>query len=214
MPRIQWRETHLKNLKFCITLCIVLAATSLTASAGTLYTTDTLRITFTTSSPSCPSGPCDSLAIFPSGTLSGFFTTGITTNLFDGTNLLGTDSNLSFCCTSSFRSASSLSTQGPVVDFTAINNGLINGVIDIRILGPSNSFLSWPGNPVATVILSHAAGPGNYLAGTGLTITSVSINTPEPSSGATVLLSTGLIFLYRKRSWLPYLKIGQPYQRT
>jgi len=54
-------------------------------------------------------------------------------------------------------------------------------------------YLTWPGDPTADIILAHATGPCNYLGGAGLTITSVTILTPEPSTAG--LATTGLFVL-------------------
>ncbi len=177
---------QLGNLKTAIIVTSILIGSSLTARAATLYPTDTLQITFTTSAPSCPSGPCDALLVHVTEDGAFFNTAGIS-SLFNGTSLLGTDSELSFCCNFTFRSASSLSAQGAIVDFTSIDNGSINGVIDINIL---DGYLTWLGDPTADVTLARATGLGDYSGGTGVTITSVSILTPEPNAAS--LAVTGL----------------------
>jgi len=177
-------------------ICILaLFCSSAIAGATTLFPSDTLTITFTTSSPSCPSGPCDALLVNVTA-FGSFGVTGITEQVFDGTTLLGTFVDPVFCCAAEFHSATSLSTQGPVVDFTAINNGTINGLITFQI---GSGFLTWPDNPTAEIFLAHAVGGGTYLSGTGLTITS--IGTPEPSTAQTILLGMALVLWGSFRKW-------------
>src|SRR5258708_8342527 len=109
------------------------------ASGSTLVAGDFLQISFSTISPVCPGGPCDALFLQPNEDVS-FLATNVTSNLYVNNTLLGTYTNAS-CCIPIFRSPSSLLQAGSAtVDFTAINAGTLNGVINMSI---GTGFLTW-----------------------------------------------------------------------
>lgn len=104
--------------------------------AATLTPGEIAQYTFTTdpiSSP-CP-GTCDTL-FFSAGytSLSGAPT--LTASLFDGTTLLGTFTSATFGEATFLSSGSLLSNAAaPVVDFTNILNGTIDGIIELSVSG-------------------------------------------------------------------------------
>jgi hypothetical protein len=177
-------------------LTVLFFATLATATA--LFPGETVQITFATSSPSCPSGPCDALLV-SANEQGSFFANGAIFQLFNGMALLGTVDDTPFCCSAIFRSSTSLSTQGTVVDFTAIDSGAITGVIDYQI---TSGELTWTGDPTPLIMLAHASGPGSYLGGTGFTLTSVQVLVPEPKTVYTAFLGIGLLCfdVFRRRS--------------
>ena len=72
------------------------------------------------------------LELFPNEAGS-FFATNVTASLFNGNILLGTYFSAS-CCVPTFRSPSSLFQAGSATaDFTAIDAGITNGIIDVSI---------------------------------------------------------------------------------
>jgi hypothetical protein len=177
-------------MRFSIISCCVvgLLAFGQHVEAGTVLNPgEILQVTFTTNSVSC-SGVCDSLII--NANESGAFSlAGFTAQLFNATTLLGTDTDPAFCCAGYYHSSTSLSLQGPVVDFTAIDNGTINGVVDFSI--PTGS-MTWLGAPTFSILLAHASGPVAYIGGSGLTITSEQILAPEPGTMSMMLLAASL----------------------
>lgn len=183
------------NIRRCfLAIGVIVAAAAGTpkAAGATLNAGDILQISFIVVAPVCPGGSCDVLLLFPNET-GAFFDTGATASLFDGNTLLGTYFNSS-CCAPSFRSSSSLFQAGSAtVDFTAINSGTINGIIDMSIATGS---LTWPSTPTPTLTIGRGTGPGSATGGTGVQITSVAI-IPEPSTVATLL--GGLLLLASRR---------------
>lgn len=163
------------------------------AGAATLFPGVTMQINFTTSSPSCPSGTCDALIINPDEQ-GAFNVNGSVFSLFNGTTLLGTSDDP--CCFAIFRSSTSLSTQGTVVDFTSIDNGTIDGIIDFQI---TSGMVTWPGDPTPLINVAHATSSNGYADGTGLTVTSVQILAPEPQSIFMVVPGFALLLLFGKR---------------
>jgi hypothetical protein len=161
-----------------------------TAIGATLNAGDILQIGFSTTAPVCPSGACDVLELFPNEAGS-FFATNVTASLFNGNTLLGTYFS-AFCCVPTFRSPSSLFQAGSATaDFTAIDAGITNGIIDMSL---GTGFLTWPAEPTPNLLIGHATGPGSVLGGTGIQVTSVAIvPAPEPSTFSALL--GGLVFL-------------------
>jgi hypothetical protein len=106
----------------------------------------------------------------------------LTTELFNGSTLL--DSYSSVCCTIAFRSPSSLFGYGSVVDFTSIQNGSIEGVIDVSSSQP----FAISTDTVATLYLGNATSyccTSDWSLSATLTGTYL---TPEPPRDATITL--------------------------
>ena len=169
------------------------------AVGSTLNAGDVLQVHFTTLNPACPSGPCDTLIFYPLESGS-YFATGATAELFDGTSLLGTY-YAATCCVPVFRSPSSQFLDAATIDFTGIDAGTINGVIDLSI---ATGYLTWPSPPTVPQIdleIGHATGPGGVLLGTGLQVTDIEIlPTPEPSAMVSLLAGLGFLFARRRRA--------------
>ena len=164
------------------------------AVADVLTPGKVLQISFSTTGPVCPGGSCDVLELLPFESGS-FFATNVTAKLFDGMTLLGTYFNPT-CCAPVFHSPSSLFQEGTSVDFTAIDSGLSNGVLDMSI---ETGFLTWPSNPTPELLIGHGIGPGSVVVGSGLQINSVAIlPTPEPSSIG--ILIGGIVFLVWRKT--------------
>lgn len=164
------------------------------ARGDVLNAGEVLEIHFSTSAPVCPFGECDTLVVYPNEQ-GAFFATDMTANLYDGATLLGTYFNPS-CCLPLFQSSSSVFTEGTTVDFTGMDSGTIDGILDISIATGS---LTWPSAPTPQLLLGHATGTGLVWGGTGLQITSVTIlPVPEPSTLATLL---GMLVLLVFRSF-------------
>jgi hypothetical protein len=183
---------------FAIGFAIV-AALSVTPRAigSTLAAGQILEIRFSTTAPVCP-GACDVLVLYPNETGSFFASTG-TANLFDSNTHLGTYFT-TFCCVPIFRSPSSLFQAGSAtVDFTAINSGSINGILDMTI---GTGFFTWPSAPTPTLLIGHGEGPGGVLGGTGIQVNSVTIlsSIPEPSTFATLLVGLAFLVFWQSRS--------------
>ena len=82
------------------------------------------------------------------------------------------------------------------MDFTAIDSGLANGILDMSIATGS---LTWPSNPTPELLVGHGTGPGSIDGGSGLQIDSVAIlPTPEPSSIS--ILSGAIMFLVCRKT--------------
>lgn len=182
------------SVVFSVLAVIALIAATPAAHASTLNTGDILEIRFTVTAPSCTGGPCDALLLLPFEGGS-YFATDVTANLFNGATLLGTYSSAT-CCAPSFRSSSSLFTgDAATVDFTSIDAGTINGILDMSI---ANGYLTWPGAPTPELVLLHG---GGIEEGSGLHINSVSIlSAPEPSTGVTILGGVAVLILQRARA--------------
>ena len=167
------------------------------AIGSTLAAGQILEIRFTTTAPVCP-GPCDVLELYPNETGS-FFASSGTANLFDSNVHLGTYFT-TFCCVPFFRSPSSLFQAGSAtVDFTAINSGSINGILDMSI---GTGFFTWPSAPTPTLLIGHGEGPGGVLGGSGIQVNSVSIlsSVPERSTFATLLVGLALLAFWQSRA--------------
>jgi hypothetical protein len=99
----------------------------------------------------------------------------LTAQLFDGPSLLGSSSGN--CCLVAFTSASSIYDLGTVVDFTSIQNGTIDGIIDVSSTQP----FELDSDGVTTLSLAHANGFGSTAEDTlSATLTNSGI-VPEPA---------------------------------
>ncbi|MGD1098262.1 MAG: FG-GAP-like repeat-containing protein [Bryobacteraceae bacterium] len=137
---------------------------------------DTLEIRFTTTATVCPSGTCDVLIGYVNEA-GAYNAVNITAKLFNGNSLLGTYTNLS-CCVPYFRSATSLFQDGSTtVDFTAINAGTIQGLLQISI---ASGYLTWPSAPASNLTIGHATAPGVVAGGTGIQVQSITIVSAPP----------------------------------
>jgi len=189
------RQSYFRNapsLRHFLFIGVVIAAVTPKATADTLNAGDILEIRFSTTAPVCQLGPCDALVLYDNAAGSNG-ATNLMVNLFDGNSLLGTDVNV-FCCVAFFHSPTSVYGDGATVDFTAIDSGTINGIMDMSF---GTGSLTWPSAPTPTLLIGHATAKG-YLGGegTGIQINSVTILTaPIPEPSYIVLLLGGLVFL-------------------
>ena len=188
-------------------LCFIVGVSVITAlaatpmmSGSTLKAGDILEVRFSTTAPVCPFGACDVLELFPNEA-GAFFDTNFTANLLLGTTLLGTYFD-PITIPVVFRSPSSLfapPTPSATVDFTAINSGVTNGIIDLSM---GTGFWTWPGEPTPILYIGHTLAHDAIHAGTGIQITSITIlSSPEPSTFVTLL--GGLIFLLVRGGFSP-----------
>jgi hypothetical protein len=175
---------HLFAIGFTV---VATVAVTPTAWGATLNADQILQIAFSTTSPVCPDGACDVL-LLDVNEAGSFFATDVIANLYVGNTLLATYSSPS-CCAPSFQSPSSLFDEGGTADFTAIDSGISDGIIDMYI---GTGYLTWPGTPTPILTIGHAVSPGFVEGGTGIEITSVTILS-EPSTAVTWL--SGLVFL-------------------
>jgi hypothetical protein len=165
------------------------------AAAETLKAGDVLEIKFTTKSPTCPSGPCDTLLV-QWNEAGAFLATKETDVLYNGNVLLGTYFS-QICCAGLFKSPTSIvGTNGAVVDFTAIDDGSINGILDLTI---GTGFLTWPKRPTPSLFLGRATRQGVISGGTGIKITSVNI-VPEPATMGLFIGGIGLLAVLRRKN--------------
>jgi len=178
--------------KSLLLLVLTLAASCSLLSAGTITINagEIVQYTFTTDATSfgCPPAytptDCDTLLLEVPFTSP--LPDDVTAELFNGSSLLGSFSG--GCCLVAFESASSVYGFGSVVDFSSIQSGSFNGVID---LSSSQPFVL-PTGSSATVYLGHAT---SYFATSdsiySATLTGESI-VPEPSQDAGI---AALVFL-------------------
>jgi hypothetical protein len=184
-----WYAYAMRNI-LSISFSVIAALSIMPRAIGsTLTAGEVLVIDFSTSLPVCPSGPCNVLQLIPNEAGS-FGATDVTVSLFDGPSLLGAYTN-PVCCGGVFQTASSLFQGGTTVDFTSIDSGTIDGIMEMTI---GTGFLTWPSSPTPILFIGWGQSPGGILVGTGLTINSVTILTPEPSTGFSLALG-GLILL-------------------
>ena len=171
----------MRNFLVTIFCSIVSSAFTPMAVGATLNPGDVLEVHFQTSNPSCPFGPCDALIFYPQE-YGAFFDADVTAKLFDGSRLLGTYYGVS-CCVPTFHSPSSLFQEGAPIDFTSIDSGTINGVIDMSI---ATGYLTWP-SPLRppyfpNVVLGNGVAAGVVYGGTGLQVTGIDfLSAPEPA---------------------------------
>ena len=165
------------------------------AIGSTLTAGEVLVIDFTTTSPVCPDGACNVLELMLNESGS-FGATDVTASLFIGSSLLGTFTN-PVCCSPPFHSASSLFQEGATVDFTAIDAGTTNGIIDMTI---GTGFLTWPSSPTPDLFIGWGQSASGALGGTGLTVNSITISTPEPSTGTSLALGGLMLLGFRNKA--------------
>ncbi len=169
---------------------MTLPASTVVLSPGEIY-----QLTFTTNPIAypCPIGPCDTLFISPDYVGAPVGVT-IQAQLYDGSTLLGTDLP-GVCCAMAFVASGSLfnDLNAPVVDFTSIQNGTIQGIIDISVTGAALYDFSVSGTGLA---LGHATGTGTLsIDSQSLTLTSAGLLTPEPDSASLAALGFGALAL-------------------
>ena len=169
--------------------------------ASTLVPGDIAEYTFTTNPITFPcAGGCDTLLFSPN--YSGL--TGapvVTILLYDGSNLLGTFTSAA-CCSGAFvTAASSYGFGAPIVDFTTILNGTIQGRLDLSVSGGSITGIPQPGS---LLVLGHSASLGGVSGDSrSATLSSVVTITPEPSTfGMLSVALSGLCLCFRRRPTL------------
>jgi hypothetical protein len=149
---------------------------------------DTLQIVFTTlPSPVCSGGPCDTLLFDIRFTSNPG--TPISAGLYNATVNLGTFQTTVAClqagtCASlapSFVASGSLyGFNAPVVDFTSILNGTINGVLNLTVTAPTTVDL----NPVNTrIFVAHATASGVINGGYLRQVTSMTLTPLKKGRG-------------------------------
>jgi hypothetical protein len=192
----EMRQSYLRNAplqRHFLFIGIVIAAVTPKATADTLNVGEILEVRFSTTAPVCPNGACDVLWLSWTGPVGFFSATDFTANLFDGNSLLGTYFNTG-CCFPTFQSPTSVFGAGSAtVDFTAINSGTINGILDMSI---ATGYLIWPSAPTLDLLIGHSPAPNTANGGTGLQVDSVTIlPTPIPEPSYIALLLGGVVFL-------------------
>jgi len=182
-----------------VLLLLVFGARVRPAAADTIGPADVLRVAFSLPAPPQCVGGCDvilfgfALANNPVGPTSA--------SLFNGSTSLGTfrtdtECQMAGTCAAGVPSfiaqGSVYGLHSPVIDFTSIRNGTINGRLDFSVTTPTDMEL---GGRDTFVLIGHASQIGGTNSGTRATITSEAIiaTTPEPSS--VLLLSTGAAML-------------------
>ncbi len=177
--------------------CLLGLCSSLDAGMITVDPGEIVQFTFSTDAetfgcpPSFTASDCDTLLLV-APFVSPLPDT-VTAQLFDGSALLGTSSGM--CCVVAFTTASSLYGSGDVVDFTSIQDGSIDGIIDLSSTQP----FVLDTDIGATLDLGHATGVGATSSrSASATLTGVSI-VPEPSqdAGITTLVFLALLGLQR-----------------
>jgi hypothetical protein len=169
------------------------------AAAETIRPDDVLRLTFSLPAVPVCAGQCDVI----------LFSLGLATNppdptsasLFDGSTLLGTfkpdvDCLRNGTCVSGVPSfvalASIYGLHSPIIDFTSIRNGRIDGRLDFTVTTPIDFEF---GSPDTFVRVGHAFGVGGSeggLRGTILSETLVQSPQPTPEPGSLFLLSSAI----------------------
>jgi len=188
------RQSYFRNapsLRHFLFIGAVLAAVTPKAIGDTLNVGDILQIRFSTTAPVCPNGACDVLEVVLTA-YGSYNVSNLTVNLFDGSSLLGAYFNASGGF-SAFQSSTSMFGAGSVVDFTAIDSGTINGIIDMSI---ASGYWIWPSGPTLNLFIGHSSAPYTVNGGTGIQVNSVTIlpaSIPEPSYMG--LLIGGVVFL-------------------
>lgn len=188
--RVFGLRTLLPAFALLLAAAMTLPASTVVLSPGEIY-----QLTFTTNPIAypCPIGPCDTLFISPDYVGAPVGVT-IQAQLYDGSTLLGTDLP-GVCCAMAFVASGSLfnDLNAPVVDFTSIQNGTIQGIIDISVTGAALYDFSVSGTGLA---LGHATGTGTLsIDSQSLTLTSAGLLTPEPDSASLAALGFGALAL-------------------
>jgi hypothetical protein len=210
------REAELKRLGILLFLFVlVLLFNTRVARSETLYPGDTLEIQFSVPSDlTCPdstftgTAPCDVMELALTQDAGSYSPSSLTAQLFDGPTLLGTDM-VDTCCIADFVSSTSLfsARNPPVVDFTGIGDGTIDGIIDLSIADGWVNFSE--SDAVPQFFVGHAVDLGAIVTNSfsNVNITSVTLISPVPEPvtiwwiGVVVCLA-GLI-----RRWLPKMPI-------
>lgn len=182
---------------------VLLCATSLQfmllaaspASATTLNPGDIFKIDFSVNPSLCPFGSCDTLLFSPD--YSNFSSASPSALLYDGATLLGTDNVIGECCSTAFESSSSafddLSMIAAVADFTSIQDGTIQGVLDYSVTGGSLQNFD-PATSLFTI--GHSTGPGSLSSNPqAFTIESETIIAASPEPAGISLVPGILAFL-------------------
>jgi hypothetical protein len=192
------KESSMKTLSGLVLLLSALLAQSAAAGSLAIEPGEALQIRFTTNpAPDCGAA-CDILIFVLGFTAS---TADITSaRLFDGTQLLGTYTTNPVCLAAgtcaglvpAFVTATSLyGLSAPVIDFSSILAGTINGVLDITFTDPISLDLDSPFNYFGVL---HATGPGSASGGYFKFFDSVAVvPVPEPESGSLLMMSVAVL---------------------
>jgi len=161
---------------------------------------DVLRVEFVTNPGSypCLGGACDLLVLMPGYSGAGWLgVTSIEARLYDGATLLGTLNTVPFVV--AFESSTSLFDLGfPVVDFTSIDDGTIDGVIDFSVVGGSDLDLELSQTYVR---LGHSYGPGGgEYDSRSATVVSAEIIGPVPEPSTVWLVASCCFMMLCKKA--------------
>jgi len=189
--------------------CLLLRADTVTIDPG-----EFVQYTFVSNAPNfgCPStytaASCDTLLLLVPFIAP--FPDDVTAELFNGSTLLGSFSGI--CCSIAFKSSSSAYGSGSIVNFTSIQNGSIDGIIDLSStqpftittdtnLHPDDSYL-YIGNATGYGSTSESSLSGGL---TGATIEPGGTSVPEPTQDASLAMlaffgCAGLRRFARKRA--------------
>jgi hypothetical protein len=134
--------------------------------------------------PSATASTCDTLIVLvPFVSAPG----NVTADLFNGSTLLGSFSGI--CCAIAFKSASSVYGSGSVVDFTSIQNGTIDGIVDVSSTQPftfSTDTDLYPG--YSNIYLGNATSAASTSESSySATVTGVAV-VPEPAQDAGITM--------------------------
>jgi hypothetical protein len=167
-------------LRAACLLFLLFAASSLAFSA-TLNPGDVFQVEFSIVDPAaCPNGTCNALIFSPD--YLGFSGAAPSAVLYNGGSVIGTLHETGTCCVAQFYSESggfsSVPDYAALADFTSIQDGTIQGVLDYSVTGGSLQDFD-PATSLFTIGDSQAVG-GVSSNSEAFTIESETIITPTP----------------------------------